>query len=383
MVWILSICGICLFAYVGLLLYCRKAWIEMPGFSGAATKDIMVSVIIPARNEAANLYDLLTSLHQQSYPAEQLEIIVVDDYSTDATASIVQNFPVKNIQLISLEAVLGPQKINAYKKKAIETGIAHATGTLILCTDADCSMDPDWVATMVSFQHQEDAVFVAAPVRMAKPRKAIEIFQTLDFMSLQGITGAAVYRNIMSMCNGANLLYENEVFRKVRGFEGIDDIASGDDMLLMHKISKAYAGRVKYLKSRDAIVDTEPVHTVKDFFRQRIRWASKSGKYADNNVSLVLLLVYLLNVLLLLIPISLIILSFYIPVLNYWWPWLALMLIKTVAELFFLYPVARFFEQEKLLWYFPLAQPFHVCYTVIAGALGLFGSYEWKGRQVN
>ncbi|MEO7444976.1 MAG: glycosyltransferase [Ferruginibacter sp.] len=382
MIWILIICVISLLAYVGLLLYCRKAWIQMPDFQGGVTNEIKISVIIPARNEAANLYDLLTSLQQQTYPAELLEIIVVDDYSTDATASIVQNFPAKNIQLISLEAVLGPQKINAYKKKAIETGIAHATGNLILCTDADCIMDSDWVATMVSFQQQKDAVFVAAPVRMASPRKSIEIFQALDFMSLQGITGAAVYKNIMSMCNGANLLYRKDTFRDVDGFTGIDDIASGDDMLLMHKFSQAYPDRVKYLKSQDAIVDTEPVHTVKEFFRQRIRWASKSGKYADNNVSLVLLLVYLLNVLLFLIPIALIILSFYIPVLYFWWAWLGLLLFKTVAELFFLYPVARFFEQEKLLWYFPLAQPFHVCYTVIAGALGLFGSYEWKGRRV-
>jgi hypothetical protein len=62
--------------------------------------------------------------------------------------------------------------------------------------------------------------------------------------------------------------------------------------------------------------------------------------------------------------------------------WLLLLLFKTIAELFFLYPVATFFKKEKLLWAFPLAQPFHIVYTVIAGWLGKFGSYKWKDRNV-
>jgi hypothetical protein len=56
--------------------------------------------------------------------------------------------------------------------------------------------------------------------------------------------------------------------------------------------------------------------------------------------------------------------------------------IKTIAELFFLFPVARFFQKQQLLVWFPLAQPFHIVYTVIAGWLGKFGNYEWKGRTV-
>ena len=59
-----------------------------------------------------------------------------------------------------------------------------------------------------------------------------------------------------------------------------------------------------------------------------------------------------------------------------------LLLFKTVIELFFLYPVAKFFNQTKLLWWFPIAQPFHILYTVIAGWLGKFGKYTWKERSV-
>ena len=63
--------------------------------------------------------------------------------------------------------------------------------------------------------------------------------------------------------------------------------------------------------------------------------------------------------------------------------WLMLLLIKTVVELFFLFPVATFFRKRSLLWLFPLMQPFHILYTVIAGWLGVFGKYTWKERRVS
>ena len=57
-------------------------------------------------------------------------------------------------------------------------------------------------------------------------------------------------------------------------------------------------------------------------------------------------------------------------------------LLKAKIELLFLYPVAKFFGERKLLWLFPIFQPFHIAYTVIAGFLGKFGTYNWKGRTV-
>ena len=114
-------------------------------------------------------------------------------------------------------------------------------------------------------------------------------------MTLQGITGASVYKKFHSMCNGANLAYEKKVFLEVDGFTGIDNIASGDDMLLMHKIYNKYPGKVMFLKSANAIVRTKPMETLKEFFNQRIRWASKADKYTDKKIITVLMIVYLFN----------------------------------------------------------------------------------------
>jgi hypothetical protein len=49
----------------------------------------------------------------------------------------------------------------------------------------------------------------------------------------------------------------------------------------------------------------------------------------------------------------------------------------------FMVPVARFYKMEGAMGWFPIMQPLHILYTVIAGWLGKFGTYQWKGRKVN
>jgi cellulose synthase/poly-beta-1,6-N-acetylglucosamine synthase-like glycosyltransferase len=178
------------------------------------------------------------------------------------------------------------------------------------------------------------------------------------------------------MCNGANLAYERKAFYAVNGFMDIDHIASGDDMLLLYKMEKHFSGGIQYLKSRDVIISTRPVKTWAAFFNQRIRWASKADKYEDKRIFGVLLLVYFFNT------------SFVILMVagcwsaHYWWIALSLLLAKTLVEFSFIISVASFFNKLHLLKYFIFLQPLHILYTIIAGWLGKFGSYEWKGRKV-
>jgi len=193
---------------------------------------------------------------------------------------------------------------------------------------------------------------------------------------LQGITGASVYKKFHAMCNGANLAYQKKVFYEVNGFEGIDKLASGDDMLLMHKIEKRYPEKIMFLKSEKVIVETTPAETFKDFINQRIRWASKADQYTDKKITAVLLLVYFLNVWIFILGIS----SFFSVKAFYYF--LISIVVKTIVEFIFLFPVSKFFGKQKLLWWFFPAQPFHILYTIVAGFLGKFGSYQWKERKV-
>lgn len=343
----------------------------------AYTFNTKVSVIIPARDEEKNLPPLLEALQQQSYPANLFEVIVVDDFSEDSTPDIVKYFPAQNVRLIRMsERISREQRLNSYKKKAIELGISEATGHLIVTTDADCVMGNKWLETIVKFYETHHPRFIAAPVAYHQENNFFKQLQSLDFMTMQGITGSVAYLQTGTMCNGANLAYEKSAFEEVGGFMGIDMIASGDDMLLMYKIYHAYPDGIMYLKSKDAIVYTLAMDSLSGFMNQRIRWSSKADKYEDKRITRTLVLVYVWNVMLLLMAVV----AIFRPSL---WPWfLGLAIYKVVLELVFLVPVASFFGKRSLLLSFIPGQPFHILYVVIAGWLGKFGSYEWKGRQV-
>jgi len=379
---------ILLLGYSALLVYYRKSWGSIPDFKVEANSKLStkISIIIPARNEEENIGYCLQSIIEQSYPAHLFEVLVVDDHSTDNTAAIIKSYASHNVKLISLKDYLSANEINSYKKKAIEISIQQSNGELIVTSDADCIFPKNWLTTIASFYESKRPAFIVMPVLISYGKKMIEVFQSLDFMTLQGITGASVHKKFHSMCNGANLAYTKEAFIAVNGFKGIDNIASGDDMLLMHKIYNQFPNNIEYLKSREVIVTTNPVSTIQDFFNQRIRWASKADQFDDKRIFIVLIIVYFLNVLMMVLPIvalisnrSVSIINIQLSMFNFY---ASVLLIKTIFELFFLYPVAKFFNQTKLLWWFPIAQPFHIVYTVIAGWLGKFGKYTWKERSV-
>ncbi len=367
-------------AYCWLILQYRKWFRRLQPFKpdGNISPLTSFSIIIPARNEAAGIADVIRTILNSSYPSALIELIVVNDHSTDATVEIVQQLQQEysNLQLIHLEAHLDGNPMNAYKKKAIEVAISKSKGEWIITTDADCNAPAQWLHLYDAYIQQQRPVFVAAPVMFTHKKGILSLFQLLDFMSLQGITAAAVSAGYHTICNGANLAYRKEIFYEVGQFKGIDELASGDDMLLMFKIKQRYPDRLGYLFHQGAIVTTAPMHNWSAFINQRIRWASKADRYDDKSVFRILALVYAVNLaLLILLPVNLFISG---EIAH----WLTLMLVKTVVELSFMRPVARFYGQQDTLLYFPFMQPLHLIYTVVAGWLGKFGTYQWKGRQV-
>ena len=359
-------------------LYTKGYWSMRVFVASGKSPITKFSVVIPARNEAANIEACIAGILAQNYPTHLFEIIVVDDFSEDNTAQIVLKIAQQhnNVRILQLKDFTNNENLIAYKKRAIEIAIAQATGDWIVTTDADCSFTNNWLDTYDAYIQEHNCVMVAAPVAYTNTGSFLSIFQVLDFISLQGITAAAVASGSHTLCNGANLCYSKNAFESVGKFSGIDHLPSGDDMLLMHKMKKAFPGKIGYVYAQDAVVSTAPSATLDLFIQQRIRWASKASGYQDKIIFWILLLVYLVNFTLLA----------YLPV-NFIQTgninnWLILIGSKTLIEMPFMYASAKFFKQQKLLWWFAVMQPFHIVYTVIAGWFGTFGSYKWKGRTV-
>lgn len=359
-----------------------------------------ISIIIPARNEAKNIFNILHDISEQNYPAELFDVIVMDDHSDDDTYTISSSFAEKHPQfrIFKLADLIEQAGIkSAYKKRAIEAAVKLASGTLIVTTDADCRVQKTWLQHIAAFYEKEKCKLIAAPVCFYGVDSRFQQFQALDFCGMQAITGASLSMGMFNMANGANLIYEKEAFLKVNGYQDIDNKASGDDMLLVYKIAQQYPEQVKFLKDKLAVVYTKPCDTVNEFLQQRFRWTSKSRSYQDKRITLILGLVYLfvlsiwLNAL------------YFIGKLTYssifpdrtlegflnFLPAIILLLMtifqifcKSIIDYSFLKSASSFFKRQDLMKSFFTSELLHIWYIPFVGTFGNILQYKWKGRKL-
>ncbi len=361
------------------ILYIRF-WRVLPVFEMPNNFEptVAISVLIPARNEEDTILPCLHSILANNFPAHLLEIIVIDDHSTDATSARVLSLKHANIRLLDLSQHVQLSENQAFKKRAIEIAIKESRGTLIVTTDADCLIPPQWLRLLAAFYEQENKRFIAAPVNFYGEKNLLEKFQSLDYVGMMGITGAGVAGRFLSMCNGANLAYEKKLFYEVGGFRGIDHVASGDDMLLMQKVARYFPDTIGFLKNVGATVLTNAKPTIQDFLSQRQRWASKSSSYTEGGTVFQLACVFLfcLNIF-----VSLCLSIFYGKKIAF--VFFFSLIVKIVSDYILLSQSTRFFNRRDLMQVFLPAQFLHIGYIIIVGILSNFKKkYVWKGRVV-
>jgi cellulose synthase/poly-beta-1,6-N-acetylglucosamine synthase-like glycosyltransferase len=372
----LSVC------YAGLILYFNAGWTQLNTYKtelSVAEPNVLFSIIIPARNEEGNIKNCLADILAQDYPASQYEVIVIDDFSEDNTAEKVEEFIKKhsgfNIRLIKLSDE-GVAEQNSFKKLSITTGISYSRFSWIITSDADCRRGNLWLRTIASFILENDPVLISAPVCFAAPIGFFYKVQSIEFLGLIAIGAASIYQHTPNMCNGANLIYRKNAFYKVGGFKGYDDIASGDDEFLMHKINKEWPGRIFFLKNKDAIAYTNPAENLGAFIQQRKRWVSKSRKYARKSITAILSGAYIYHLCLLVCLVEGIFNLHYLALFSLAFG------IKVLAEYIFLKNVSAFFHRERIMQMLLPAAFLYIFYVLIIGIYGNFGTYKWKGRQV-
>lgn len=357
----------------------RRGWEQTPTWQPTAgfLPNRQVTVLLPARNEAANIRPCLESLLKQNYPPSLLEILVLDDFSEDETPQIVQALENQQLRLLKM-ADFPPSNTISYKKRALEVGIQQAQGSLILCTDADTVLPSTWVSTIVHFFEVKKPLLVAAPVLLRGRAKAFEQFQVLDLLGMMGITAAGISGRYMHLANGANLAFEKEAFEQIEGYRQFEQVASGDDVFLIQKMARAFPGRIDFLKSKLAAVETDVAPGLRAFWQQRLRWATKARFYKERTMTAALGYVWLFTVALC------------------WWtlaaPWagqgvlwscLGMWAIKALADYQLLRSTAIFFEKKEALRWFLPALILHTAYIATVGLAGnLQKKYRWKGRRV-
>lgn len=335
-----------------------------------------VSVIIAARNEENKIAATIEDILRQNFPKNLLEIIIIDDHSSDRTADIIRSYEDQGVKLIQLNE---DRAINSYKKKAIQTAICIASGKLIVTTDADCSMQSNWLATIVNYYQTKGYKMISSPVTYFQEKNCFDYAQTLEFSYLIGLGASTIGNQIPGTCNGANLAYEKEAFYEVGGFKGIDDLASGDDELLLHKMAVKYKGKIGFLKNYEAVVFTHGKKTLSEFIQQRKRWASKSTRYKNKTVVVLGISIWAFNLLIIVNLLLGLIFLKSIDIQFFVWQLIG----KILIEVVFLFGVTKFFRRKRLILLLPIISFLHVIYMIYIGIAGNSGKYDWKGRMVN
>lgn len=360
--------------YLLILLYLIKGWsnLKRPKLDLIDFKT-KVTVLIAARNEEEKIALTINDILAQDYPKHLTEIIIVDDHSTDRTAEIIRSYAPQGVRLLQLNE---DKPLNSYKKKAIAEAIGLSTGELMVATDADCRMGPKWLSSIVNYYETRQPVMISSPVTYFEETTLFENLQTLEFSYLVAMGASFIGNHKASTCNGANFAYRKDVFYEVGGFKGIDELASGDDELLLQKVAEKYADKIAFLKLREAIVYTHAKVNLKGFLNQRRRWASKSTKYKDKKIVALAVGIWLFNVLIL----ANAALAFFD--VRFFHLFLIQFGLKFIFEAIFLLPVTAFFRRKKLMWLLILLSPVHIIYFVYVGLMGNTRKYVWKGRTV-
>lgn len=351
-----------------------RGWHRLIPFSYKGTKGTTaVSIIVAARNEADSIHRTIEALLAQDYNKELTEIIFIDDHSTDNTAKIISSYAAQGVKLISLRE---DKALNSYKKKAIQIAIGQAKGSLIITTDADCRMGTAWLKTIVAYYEEKKYKMISSPVAYDEEKSFFERSQSLEFLYLIGLGASTIGNKQPSTCNGANLAYEKEAFYEVGGFQGIDDLASGDDELLLHKMAARYDNHIGFLKNRDALVYTHAKPNLQEFLQQRKRWASKSTRYKNKAIIVLGVFIWFFNLSILLNLVAGLFFTGYLQIV------LIQLVLKILVEFLFLIDVTTFAKRRSLLVLLPVLNIFHVLYIIYIGVAGNSGKYNWKGRMV-
>lgn len=346
-------------------------WLRIPYFkqNKEFVSDIKISIIVAARNEENNIENLIKDIINQDLSNNLYELIIINDFSEDNTASIIKKYSDKHNNISLLNSDLQG------KKASLQKGISQVKGQLIATTDADCRMGKEWLSTIYSFYEKYNPKMIVAPVTYFKKNKLLSFnnLQALEFLSLIISGAGAIGLHKPIMCNAANLIFEKKVYEQLSD-PFSDKYVSGDDMLFMLKIKKLYPKKILFLKSQKAIVYTYAQNTLKSFVNQRIRWTSKSKAYKDFDLIFTSILIISMN-LLLFINMAVSIFDF-----NYLSNFLILLMIKSIPDFIFLLVTSKFFSSKKLLILFAPLQLIYYIYIVVIGFIGNFAKFRWKSR---
>ncbi len=241
-------------------------------------KNIPVSVVVCARNEEANLKELIPILLKQDYA--EFELLLINDASTDDSLKIMKDFENQNPNIKVVDVVANDTFLSS-KKYALTLGIKASKYDFLLFTDADCRPNSNqWIKAMSSRFTNTNSIIIGYgaynKIKGSLLNKLIR-FETV-LTAIQYFSFAKIGMPYMAV--GRNLAYRKDVFFSINGFTTHMQIPSGDDDLFIKEAANAENTAICFTKN--SFTTSQPKTRLKDWLNQKRRHIHTSNYYAPN-----------------------------------------------------------------------------------------------------
>lgn len=335
-----------------------------------------LSIIILARNEEENIEDALNSIRACDYPEDHFEIILMDDHSDDRTIERAESLGWSSLKILQLKDFDLGRWGHAYKKAALYYAVQSARHAHVLQMDADCTCSKNWMKQMQRQLHT--SMVAVGPIDISDHSKGfLETWQTYESIGTMVSTFLGHRLDLWYSGASANMGYHKEVYNNyIANHEPRQ--ASGDDVFMLEHAT-SHKRKISFVKSKDAVVKTAPVHSLGALYRQRMRWASKTTSYESSGLKIfmvamasyhILLVVSLIYVILTLGTGGSILI-------------LGAFTCKWLGDLLIIGPSASFFGHKYNPIISPIMSLAHAIYVCVISITATFKKdYKWKDRQV-
>jgi len=329
-----------------------------------------VSVVVAARNEQAYVPHLMQALTAQTYP--RYEILIVDDRSTDDTPHLLADWERRD-ERIRVVRVREQLQHRSPKIAALQHGIAHAQGDLLLFTDADCTMPPSWIACMAAAFVPGVGAVIGYTELGAPNDTLVEQIQVFDYFAMMALTAGGTKLGRPLGAGGANIAYRRTAYDEAGGFAALPPNVIADDMALVQQIADATTCRIAFCDDPGAVVRSAALPTWRAAVNQRLRWMGGGQDVLHRNrlLFVVSMTIGLFNGMLLGFPLFL------------RTPRLRRSLgralaLRLIVDLLAYGVTAWRVQHVGLLRYFPLWLPVQIAWTNVLPLLGLVRHWRWK-----
>jgi len=250
-----------------------------PGKPALHSRQPFVSIIVAARNEAAALSLCINALTQQDYPRDKMEIILVDDRSTDNTWRIIQDYA-RRYPFIHPVQITATPDWQSGKKSALQQANTLTQGEFLFFTDADCRPPSTWISEMLPL-FTENIGLVAG----FSPQQGVSSPPWNGFLLMESLAAALVAAASIGLgrgvtCAGRNLAVRASTLRDLAGYTRLPATLSGDDDFLLQAVARQPRWQCRYSFSPRTHVPADGPPNLRQYFRQKSRHLSAGKQFS-------------------------------------------------------------------------------------------------------